>query len=82
MRTGWLEAFVTGFAGPGLEAAAFLGAAGGKIKTMGWPGLKLALADTVFHCATCEALLDVTREDRALYAHVAAYHGGVLQRAA
>jgi hypothetical protein len=32
--------------------------------------------------ATCAALLEVTQEDRALYAHVAAYHGGVLQRAA
>lgn len=31
--------------------------------------------------ATCAALLEVTQEDRALYAHVAAYHGGVLQRA-
>jgi hypothetical protein len=32
--------------------------------------------------ATCAALLEVTQEDRALYAHVAAYHGGVLRRAA
>jgi len=32
--------------------------------------------------ATCERLLEITREDRALYTHVAAYHGGVLQRAA
>lgn len=32
--------------------------------------------------ATCAALLEVTEEDRALYAHVAAYHGGVLRRAA
>lgn len=32
--------------------------------------------------ATCATLLEVTEEDRALYAHVAAYHGGVLRRAA
>ncbi len=32
--------------------------------------------------ATCAALLEVTQEDRALYAHVAACHGGVLQKAA